>query len=70
MKCITCEAEAYAVCKFCGRAVCRDHMQEKRYASGFTRFLGFVFRPKEKDGVVVPDAVWCGRCHPEYYSPV
>lgn len=64
MKCIACEKEAQAICRFCGRAVCAEHIREQRYSSGFTKWSGVWSR--EPHGVVVPDAVWCGRCHPEF----
>ncbi len=70
MKCINCETEARAVCQFCGRAVCKQHIQEGRYASGFTArgepgFKSFNLS-WSSNGVVVEDAVWCGVCHPEF----
>ena len=64
MKCILCDKEAQAICKFCGRAVCKEHMGEQRYPSGFANKAGF-WSPRP-NGVVVPDAVWCGLCHPEF----
>ena len=66
MKCICCDDEARAVCQFCGRAVCEKHIQEKSFVSGFTPMMGFW---KMGDHAVkVDDAVWCGKCHPEYQS--
>lgn len=64
MKCIECEQEAQAICKFCGRAVCAEHVRQQRYPSGFATKLGFW--SGAQNGVAVPDAVWCGRCHPEF----
>ncbi len=67
MKCIKCEKEARAVCQLCGRAVCEDHIEEKRFASGFSAPGGiFTFK---YNAVSLNDAVWCGLCHPEYESP-
>ena len=66
MKCISCDGDARAVCKFCGRAVCTEHIQKKRFVSGFSAKMGFWdFR---ENAVKVDDAVWCGECHPEYQS--
>jgi hypothetical protein len=42
MKCIACEKEARAICKFCGRAVCEEHILEKRYVTGFTSAGGIL----------------------------
>jgi hypothetical protein len=64
VKCVLCEKEAQAICKFCGRAVCKGHIREQRYPSGFANKLGWWSR--EPNGVVVPDTVWCGSCHPEF----
>jgi hypothetical protein len=70
MKCINCEKEARAICKFCGRAVCEDHISAKTYVSGYTE--GVVLRAfaSNQDGVSVDDAVWCGKCHPEFHRTV
>jgi hypothetical protein len=64
MKCIWCDKEAQAICKFCGRAVCKEHIIEQRYPSGFANKAGFW--SGKLNGVAVPDAVWCGTCHPEF----
>ncbi len=66
MKCIKCQKDAQAVCKFCGRAVCSEHIHEQRYPTGFATRLAFW--TAQKNGVVVPDAVWCGSCHPEFFG--
>jgi len=64
MKCIhdQCEKEAQAICKFCGRAVCKEHISKGCYVSGFASFKIYQFR---KNGIEIPDAVWCGLCHPK-----
>jgi len=64
MKCIHCEEEARAVCQFCGRAVCEEHISEKRFVSGFTA-IGQILSLTD-NAVEVDDAVWCGLCHPNY----
>ena len=66
MKCITCDNEARAVCQFCGRAVCADHIQPRRFVSGYAS-VGGIFSFSD-NAVSVDDAVWCGLCHPEYHS--
>ena len=63
MKCITCEKEARAICKFCGRAVCEEHIQERRYVTGFTGTGGVL--SFSNNGLSIEQAVWCGQCQPE-----
>jgi hypothetical protein len=59
MNCIHCNRTAHAACKFCGRAVCKDHLQQYPY---------IVSLYSGEDGIhkaiVVPDAVYCGICKP------
>jgi hypothetical protein len=64
MKCISSDEDARAVCQFCGRAVCREHLQKELFVSGYTAKAGF-WNPRS-NAVRVADAVWCGVCHPEY----
>jgi len=65
MKCIKCENEARAVCQFCGRAVCAEHIAEKRFVTGFTSPGGIL--SFQDNALSVDDAVWCGICHPYYH---
>lgn len=64
MKCITCGEEAVAICQFCGRAVCQEHIQQDSFTSGFSAKGGFW--NMQENAVRVQDAVWCGVCHPEH----
>ena len=64
MKCIKCDEQASAVCQFCGRAVCKEHIQHKRFVSGYTSFGG-ILSPTD-NAFSVEDAVWCGACQPKY----
>ena len=58
MKCNECGDEATAICKFCGRAVCRGHTQEMPYPTGYPRdSFG-----KRDNAVRIKNAVWCGTC--------
>lgn len=66
MKCVRCGAEAVAVCKFCGRAVCEDHIQSGLFVSGYSAKGGFW--NMQDNAVRVADAVSCGICHPEHRS--
>ena len=60
MECWHCERPAHAVCRFCGRAVCREHVKPMP-------FILEVFRDKEgrNKAVVVDDTVHCGVCKPQ-----
>ena len=67
MKCHTCEAEARAICKFCGRAVCKEHTKTGDYFSGFGQKLKEHLWPSGSNtGVIVKDAIWCGECNVEF----
>ncbi len=59
MDCWQCERPAHGVCIFCGRAVCKDHVQS------IPNILS-VFANKEgiKKAIVVQDALFCGICKP------
>jgi hypothetical protein len=59
MKCIKCDNEAAAICKFCGRAVCQEHMQTRPFVQ--TVYVGSHETPR---AIVVKDATFCGDCHP------
>jgi len=65
MKCIKCEEEARAVCQFCGRAVCKQHIQKRRFMIGNTTKGAMSMGG---NALSVEDAVWCGECKPEYHQ--
>jgi len=60
MNCWHCGRPAHSVCRFCGRAVCKEHAQTLPY---------IVALYHDEQGVqhalVVADAVYCGICHPK-----
>ena len=60
MNCIRCDKTAHAICRFCGRAVCNNHIQKMNYI--VTVYLGAKQIPKS---LVVADAVFCGICKPQ-----
>lgn len=60
MNCIRCGKPAQAICRFCGRAVCGDHIQKMNYI--ITVFMSAQQVPKS---LVVADAVFCGICKPQ-----
>jgi hypothetical protein len=66
MKCIKCDKDAKAICQFCGRAVCEDHIQTKRFVSGYSS-VGSAWN-LTANAISVDDAVWCEICHPEYHD--
>ncbi len=60
MQCWHCERPAHAACRFCGRAVCREHVQELPFVLEIYRG-----RTGHTRALVVADAIWCGVCKPE-----
>jgi len=67
MKCFLCDSDAQAICKFCGRAVCRDHTKTKEFHSGYGQKVKDNLWPSGSyTGVDVSDAVWCGQCSVDY----
>ncbi len=59
MECWHCERPAHASCKFCGRAVCKTHAQEKPYVLHSYRTTAGEYK------ALVVKAIYCGECNPE-----
>ena len=59
MNCWHCDRPAHATCLFCGRAVCREHVNSLPHLLAI--YQGKDGPPK---GLVVPNAVHCGACEP------
>lgn len=60
MECWHCNRPSHGVCRFCGRAICRDHAQKMPFVLEiFTDKLG------QHKAVVVEDALYCGVCKPK-----
>lgn len=59
MNCVRCNRTALAVCRFCGRAVCQDHLETKPYIVSLYQGKGGI-----QKAIVVPDAIYCGLCKP------
>lgn len=59
MNCWTCNRPAHGICRFCGRAVCRDHVKN------LPAILA-LFRADDESlqALVEPEAVHCGICKP------
>lgn len=62
MNCWHCDRPAHGVCRFCGRAVCREHAQKMSY---ILEIYGGQSAQEGYKGLVVPDAVYCGVCKPQ-----
>ena len=58
MDCFTCRKTAVGVCRFCGRAVCENHTEERPW------IVELVRSAEVPHALVVEDALFCGRCHP------
>ncbi len=58
MDCWHCRKTAVGTCRFCGRAVCENHVKTKPYIFDLYRSAGVV------KALVVEDALSCGACHP------
>lgn len=60
MECWKCDKTSKGICKFCGRAVCKEHVS--KMPSVITVYVGDKQIPK---AIVVTDALYCGECHPQ-----
>ncbi len=61
MVCHKCGEAAMGICKFCGRAVCKNHHSTSRLTM-LAMYLGSNETPK---AVIVTNVLWCGTCHPQ-----
>jgi hypothetical protein len=59
MDCWHCRKTAVGACRFCGRGLCEDHVQEHPFILQLFRSGDDV--PKV---LVVEDALYCGACTP------
>ncbi len=59
MDCWSCEKGAVGSCRFCGRAVCKEHAKTMPFILSLYAGKGGVTK-----GVVVEDALHCGVCKP------
>lgn len=59
MECWHCNRPAQGVCRFCGRALCRDHVKTMP-------FILAVFKDQQgkNAALVVEDTLHCGVCKP------
>ena len=59
MNCWHCDRPAHGVCRFCGRAVCKEHAQELPHIE-----VMYLNRNGEHKALVVANALYCGVCQP------
>lgn len=58
MDCWHCRRTAVGACRFCGRGICEDHVENHP-------FILDTFRAGERvRALVVEDALYCGACTP------
>jgi len=60
MNCWHCERPAHGTCGFCGRALCKEHVQNLPHIEELYRDEKGTFK-----ALVVADALWCGVCRPQ-----
>jgi hypothetical protein len=59
MNCWHCDRPAHGCCQFCGRGVCKEHVQS------LPHIIGIFHDGKGKHkAIVVGDALFCGVCRP------
>ena len=60
MNCWHCERPAHGTCRFCGRAVCKQHAKNLPHIED-------IFQDDEGkfNAFVVGDALFCGICNPK-----
>lgn len=58
MDCFECRKSAVGTCRFCGRGVCPDHLQQRPY------ILELFRSDQHRKALVVEDALYCGTCTP------
>jgi hypothetical protein len=59
MNCWHCDRPAHGTCRFCGRAVCRDHVQTLPYITEI-----FQNSRGEYKALVIANTIYCGVCQP------
>jgi len=60
MNCWHCERPAHGTCRFCVRALCKEHAQSLPHIEELYRDDKGAFK-----ALVVADALWCGVCKPQ-----
>lgn len=60
MNCWHCDRPAHGTCRFCGRAVCKEHAKTLPHIEEIYQSEQGTYK-----GLVVADALWCGVCEPK-----
>jgi len=60
MICCICNEPASGVCRFCGRALCKEHFKQKPIF--LTIYVAADNVPK---AIAVGDVLFCGKCKPQ-----
>lgn len=60
LNCWVCDRPGSGCCTFCGRAICKEHVQEVPNIIALYQAAG-----GGKKALTVPDALYCGVCHPK-----
>ena len=58
MNCWHCKRTAVGTCRFCGRAICENHVNTRPYILDLIQHAGHT------KALVVDDALYCGACNP------
>ena len=59
MKCWKCGKDASGICRFCGRAVCKEHVTEMPFI-----LTVYCCGKDAVKAIVVSDVLYCGCCKP------
>ena len=59
MNCWHCERPSVGVCRFCGRALCKDHVQLKPYIVS-----AYIDDEGREKVIAVNNTLFCGVCDP------
>lgn len=59
MNCWVCNITGHAICRFCGRCVCKEH------ASTMPYLLQAFVTSRGLEGLAVDEAIACGICRPQ-----
>ena len=59
MNCWHCDRPAHALCKFCGRGICKDHVKTMPHIVAL-----YLSKDDEPLAFVTPESVHCGVCKP------
>ena len=60
MNCWHCERPAVGVCRFCGRALCKDHVQTRPFI-----LAAYTDKTGAEKVIAVNNVLYCGVCEPK-----